>query len=236
MPLNQHGQKAVSILCILLLTWVNCLGVRAGKLVQNLFTVAKLAGLAIMILTLFIKGHPAQLLPGEFWPTGGMGGFAVAPFGVALLGVLWAYEGWQVVSFTAGEIKNPQRTLPRSLIYGTSLILVVYILANLSYYSVLTRSELMGSSAAAATAVSRAAGSTATGLLSILILVSIFGSLNGTILTGPRVYYAMAEDGVFFSALRRIHPRYHTPVVAIVVQGIWSSFLTLLGNFEQLFS
>jgi APA family basic amino acid/polyamine antiporter len=158
------------------------------------------------------------------------------PFGVALVGVLWAYEGWHVVSFTAGEIRNPQRTLPRSLIYGTIIILVVYIVANLSYYSVLTRTELAQSSVVAATAVTRAAGSTATGFLSLLILVSIFGALNGMVLAGPRVYYAMAEDGVFFRSLRCIHSRFQTPVNAIIVQGVWSSLLTLLGNFEQLFS
>ena len=235
-PIGYWGQKAVSIGCILLLTYVNCRGVRSGKLVQNLFTVAKMGGLGIMIVLLFAKGHPVQLLPQEFWPKGGLGSFPLAAFGVALIAVLWAYEGWHVISFTASEMKNPQRTLPRSLIYGTVIILVVYMLANLSYYSVLNRTQIMHSDAVAATAVTQAVGSTATGFLSVLILVSVFGAVNGMVLTGPRVYYAMAEDGLFFRAFGRLHPRFRTPMVSIIAQGAWASLLTLSGTFEQLLS
>jgi APA family basic amino acid/polyamine antiporter len=205
-------------------------------MVQNLFTVAKMGGLSIMIVLLFAKGHPMQLIPKDFWPQGGIASIPLGAFGVALVAVLWAYEGWHVVSFTAAEMKDPQRTLPRSLIYGTVIILAVYMLANFSYYSVLTRPEMTQSSAVAATAVTQAAGATATTFLSILILVSVFGAVNGMVLTGPRVYYAMAEDGLFFSAFGRLHPRFRTPIVAIVAQGLWASLLTLLGNFEQLFS
>jgi len=235
-PVGYWGQKAIAIACILGLTFVNCRGVRSGKTVQNIFTVAKMGGLAIMIVLLFVRGQPMQLIPKDFWPQGGLAAVPVGAFGVALVAVLWAYEGWHVVSFTATEMKHPQRTLPRSLIYGTAIILAVYMLANFAYYSVLTRPEMMQSSAVAATAVTRAAGATATTFLSILILVSVFGAVNGMVLTGPRVYYAMAEDGLFFAAFGRVHPRFRTPIVAIVAQGIWASLLTLLGNFEQLFS
>ena len=133
-------------------------------------------------------------------------------------------------------MKDPQRTLPRCLIYGTVIILAVYMLANLSYYSVLTRTEIMQSDAVAATAVNHAVGATATVFLSVLILISVFGAVNGMVLTGPRVYYAMAEDGLFFRAFGNLHPKFRTPIVAILAQGVWASFLTLLGNFEQLFN
>jgi basic amino acid/polyamine antiporter, APA family len=235
-PVGYWGQKAIAIACILGLTFVNCRGVRSGKLVQNLFTVAKMGGLAIMIILLFAQGHPMQMIPKDFWPRGGLAEIRAGAFGVALVAVLWAYEGWHVVSFAAAEMKDPQRTLPKSLIYGTVIILAAYMLANFSYYSVLTRPEMAHSSAVAATAVTQAAGATATSFLSILILVSVFGAVNGMVLTGPRVYYAMAEDGLFFKAFGKLHPRFRTPIVAIVAQGIWASLLTLIGNFEQLFS
>ncbi len=235
-PIGYWGQKAVSIGCILFLTYINCRGVRSGKLVQNLFTVAKMGGLGIMIVLLFAKGHPVQLIPQEFWPKQGFGSFPTAAFGIALIGVLWAYEGWHVISFTASEMKDPQRTLPRSLIYGTVIMVIVYMLANLAYYSVLNRSQILQSDAVAATAVRLAVGTTATAFLSVLILVSVFGAVNGMVLTGPRVYYAMAEDGLFFRAFGRLHPRFRTPMTAIIAQGLWASMLTLLGNFEQLFS
>jgi APA family basic amino acid/polyamine antiporter len=195
-----------------------------------------MGGLGIMIVLLFAKGHPTQLIPQEFWPKEGFGNFPITAFGVALIAVLWAYEGWHVISFTASEMKDPQRTLPRSLIYGTVIILIVYMLANLSYYSVLNRAQILRSDAVAATAVNQAVGTTATAFLSVLILVSVFGAVNGMVLTGPRVYYAMAEDGLFFGPFGRLHPRFRTPIIAIIAQGVWASILTLSGSFEQLLS
>lgn len=234
-PLHSTAQKAVSIGCILLLTGINCLGLRAGKLVQNLFTAAKLGGLALMILLLLARARPLKLLPEEFWPAAG-GGAAWIPFGVALVGVLWAYEGWHVVSFAAGEIREPTRNLPRSLFYGTLIIIGVYLSANAAYYSVLTGKEIAASDTVAATAMTRTVGAAAGVFISLLILVSIFGAMNGMVLTGPRAYYAMARDGLFFSAFARTNLRYHSPVFAIVLQGVWASLLTLIGTFQELFT
>jgi APA family basic amino acid/polyamine antiporter len=233
--LDSVGQKAVSIACIVLLTIVNTFGIRHGKMVQNLFTTAKLGGLLTMILLLFYRGKPIQLINQSQLADVSKAGIWI-PFGMSLVAILWAYEGWHVVSFTAAEIKEPRRTLPRSLIYGTLIIVTVYMLANVAYYSVLTQPELIASNAVAATAVQKAFGPVATSFISFLILVSIFGATNGMILTGPRVYYAMARDQIFFQFLGRVHPRHKTPHVAILVQGGLASLLTLLGTFQELFT
>jgi len=150
--------------------------------------------------------------------------------------VLWAYEGWHIVSFSAGEFRDPVRNLPRSLAIGTAAIVVIYLLANLAYYAVLPGAEVAQAGAVAATALVRAAGPAAAVFVSVLIVVSIFGANNATILTGPRVLYAMAREGLFFRMFARVHPRYRTPVRAIVAQGLWSSVLALAGTFQQLFT
>ena len=235
LPLEYAEEKAVGIACIAVLTYVNCLGIRAGKLVQNIFTVAKLGGLALLTLLLFVRGRPLDALAQDFWPEDPLR-LAWAPFGAALVAVLWAYEGWHVVTFATGEIKRPTRDLPRSLFYGTLIITVSYLLANTAYYSVLAGTEIRESDTVAATAMSQAFGGTASGFVSLLILVSIFGAMNGMVLTGPRVYYAMAREGLFFRAFAQLSTRYRTPVVAIMVQGAWASLLTLFGTFQELFT
>lgn len=232
-PMGVVGQKAVGIACIAVLTFVNCIGVRSGKLVQNIFTIAKLGGLAAMIVLLLARGRPMEALSGELLPNGLPG---IAPFGIALVAVLWAYEAWHQVSFAAGEIKDPSRDLPRGLAAGTIVVVFAYLLANLAYYSVLSPEAIRQSPAVAAAALTEAYGPAATTFISVLILVSIFGSTNGAVLCGPRVYYAMAAEGLFFRAFGRVHPQWRTPVFAIVVQGVWASALTLMGNFQQLFT
>ena len=232
-PMGTVGQKAVGIACIALLTLVNCIGVRSGKIVQNIFTVAKVGGLAAMIVLLLSRGKPMETLSGELLPNGLPG---IAPFGIALVAVLWAYEAWHQVSFAAGEIKDPPRDLPRGLAVGTLAIVAIYLLANLAYYSVLSPDAVRQSQAVAATALTVTYGPVATTFISVLILLSIFGALNGAILCGPRVYYAMATEGLFFKKFAEVHPQWRTPVFAIVVQGAWAAALTLMGNFQQLFT
>jgi basic amino acid/polyamine antiporter, APA family len=227
-------QKITGILFTLILTGVNCLGVRSGKRVQNLFTLLKLGGLTLMMGILFLRGH-SRLLAADLWPHSPLHLHA-AHFGIALIAVLWAYEGWHMVSFTAGEFKNAQRDLPRGLIYGTLIVAVTYVLANFAYHCVLTSAQIQRTEQVAATAVGTVSGGTAVLLISILILVAIIGSANGVILTGPRVYYAMAKEGLFFPVFGKVSSRFHTPVFAIVVQGVWASCLTLLGTFQELFT
>lgn len=232
-PMSTVWQKTVAILCIGILSAINCLGIKSGKLTQNIVTICKLGGLGAMIALLVARGH-WQVLRSSIHPAGSA--FSVAAFGAALVAVLWAYEGWHVVSFTAGEFKAPQRDLPRSLFWGTLCLAAIYLLANAAYYGVLTGAELQRSDRAAATAMQAAYGIGTTLFISLLIATSILGATNGMIVTGPRVYYAMARDRLFFPQFARISTRYHSPVPAILLQFVWASLLTLLGTFQELFT
>ena len=162
--------------------------------------------------------------------------FSLTGFGVALVAVLFAYEGWHVISFVAGEMKRPQLDLPRSLFYGSAIVMCIYVLANLGYYHVLSPAEIHGSDAVAALAVKKILGPIAANFISLLIVVSILGCMNGLILTGPRVYYAMARDGAFPRVFGRISERYRTPMLALIVQGVWAAVLSVSGSYQQIFT
>jgi basic amino acid/polyamine antiporter, APA family len=233
LPLTPLERKLTASAVVAILTAVNVVGVRSGSVVQTLFTFAKLTGLAIIVAAaVFVHGvRPlASSLP---LPTPRT---TVSSFGVALIGVLWAYEGWHMLSFTAGEVKNPARILPRSFLLGTLLVVVAYLSANLAYLRVLTLPALAEYQRVAATAMEILVGPRGTLFVSALILCSIFGALNGTILTGPRAYFAMARDGVFFSSVGRVHPRFKTPALAVLIQGALSIVLAVSGTYEQLFT
>lgn len=138
------------------------------------------------------------------------------------------------ISFVAGEMKKPQVDLPRGLLLGTSIVILIYIVATLGYYHVLSRAEIQGSNAVAASAVGKLLGPTAATSIVLLTLVSILGSMNGLILTGPRTYYSMARDNVFPRAFARISDRYRTPMLALIVQGVWAAALAASGSYQQL--
>lgn len=232
--LTSLQDKLAGVLCIFVLAALNLTGLRAGKHVQNVFSLAKVGGLALLIGILFTRGHVHQLRM-SFWPIPNEE-FHIANFGTALIAVLWAYEGWHVVSFTASEFRRPRHDLPRGLFYGTAIVGSIYLLANVGYYSVLNPAQIERTQRVAATAVTAAAGSTATLFITALIIISIVGAMNGMILTGPRVYYAMAKEGLFFRSFGTVHPGSHVPMLAIIVQGIWAAALTLLGTFQELFT
>jgi APA family basic amino acid/polyamine antiporter len=188
-----------------------------------------------IILLLCAKGsRPLHLFKTK--TTAGGPAFSLARFGIALVAVLFAYEGWHVVSFVAGEMKRPQSDLPRGLFYGTGIIMLIYLAANIGYYHLLSPSQIRGSDAVAAFTVGKLLGPTARSVISILILVSILGSLNGMVLTGPRVYYAMARDGTFPGLFGRMSNRYCTPMPALIVQGVWAAVLAVSGSYQQLFT
>jgi len=233
LPLGPLERKLLAAAVVAVLTAVNVLGVRPGSAVQTLFTFTKLAGLVIIVASaVFVRGV-RPLTASLPLPTPRT---TVSSFGVALIGVLWAYEGWHMLSFTAGEVKNPARVLPRSFFLGTVLVVLAYLSANLAYLRVLTLPALAQHQRVAATAMEILAGPRGRLFVSALILCSIFGALNGTILTGPRAYFAMARDGVFFSSVGRVHPRFHTPAVAVLLQGALSIVLAVSGTYEQLFT
>ena len=235
-PLTGVQEKLISAALVALLTLINCWGIRGGKLTQNLIAAAKITGLAAIIVLLAVKGaRPIRLSRLFAIPASGIP-FTFAHFGIALVAVLFAYEGWHIVSFVAGEMKRPQTDLPRGLYYGTAFVALVYLAANLGYYHLLTLAQIRGTSALAAYAVGVVLGPAARIAISALVLISILGSLNGLILTGPRVYLAMAQERAFPALFGRIDARYRTPIFALVVQGAWSAVLAVSGTYQQLFT
>jgi len=229
-PTSLVSPSAVAAICIGGLTLVNCLGLRAGRIVQNVLSVTKLGGIATMIVLLFARGDRSGSLP----PHTKTIPFSWVAVGGALVAVLWAYEGWHVLSFAAGEMKNARIDLPRSLAIGTVILMVVYLLANASYYRALAPDEIRSSTAVAALAVEKCYGTGAGNLLSGLILISILGALNGLVLTGPRVYYAMAQEQNFLSVFAATDAKHHVPVWGLVVQGVWGLLLSSTGTYQEL--
>jgi APA family basic amino acid/polyamine antiporter len=227
-------QKVLSVACIFALTTINCFGIRVGKLTQNLIASAKIIGLASIILLLWIRGSR----PIHFFETPGVGGSAASltGIGIALVAVMFAYEGWHVVSFVAGEMKRPQLDLPRGLVYGTLIVMLIYVAANFGYYRLLSSGEIRGSDALAAYAVGKVLGPGASIVISSLILISILGSMNGLVLTGPRAYFAMARNGAFPRVFGELSSHYRTPVIALIVQGGWAAILAISGSYQQLFT
>jgi len=232
-PLTPLEQKMLGAFVIAVLTLINILGVRKGTAVQTIFTIAKLGGLAIIIGCAIFLPPLAPAVAAHPLPTPHT---TLSSFGVALVGVLWAYQGWHQLSYTAGEVKNPSKVLPIGFFIGTSIIVIVYLAANAAYLHVLPLPVMAEHQRVAATAMQFLIGPRGARFVSALILCSIFGALNGTILTAPRVYYAMAKDGVFFRIVARIHPRFQTPAVALILLGGWSALLAVSGSFEQLYT
>jgi APA family basic amino acid/polyamine antiporter len=146
-----------------------------------------------------------------------------------MLGVLWAYEGWQFVTYCAGEVKDVQRTFPRALLVGTALIIGIYLLANIGYLAALAPAGVMSSNRVAATAVSNLINPSVSKLITITILISMFSAANGVTLTASRVFFAMARDRVFFQRLAEVHPRFQTPAFAVIAGGLWSTVLAITG-------
>jgi APA family basic amino acid/polyamine antiporter len=227
--------QLVAVFAILFLSALNYIGLVFGKLVQNLFTVVKISTIVFFITLGLALGKGTPFLV-SFRPVGGgiRFGELVAGFGVALVAVSWAFDGWNNVNFVAGEIKNPKRTLPRALILGTLGITLLYVLMNVVYLYALPIHEVQGTVRIAERAAGVLFGGSTQILVTIAVLISVFGALNGSILAGPRVYYAMARDKLFFKRASQVHTRFHTPAFAILIQAVWSSVLALSGTFEQI--
>lgn len=232
-PLSGVAAKAISVLMIATTMVINVRGTRQSADVQNWTTGLKAAALVIMSAVLLLSGHPG----------GATAAAASEPphvsfsmFATAMIGVLWAYEGWQYATFAAGETRDPQRTFPRGIIVGTACIIGIYILANLGYIAALGPVRASASQRIAADAVGALLGPMAGKVIAAIILVSMFSAANGIALTAPRLYYSMARDGVFFRKLAEVHPRFGTPAVAVVSCSVWAMFLAATGTFEQLFT
>jgi APA family basic amino acid/polyamine antiporter len=219
---------------ILLLSAVNYFGVRSGLLVQNLFTVLRVGCLGMLLVFGWLVGKKAGLPhPGAVLDFSG--GLPLKSFGLALFAALWTYDGWYSVNCTAEEIKKPRTTIPLSLLLGTLAITVIYLLMNLLYLVAVPIEKMSGVARIGELAATAMFGPRAASFIAAAILASIFGCLSATILYGPRVYYAMAEAGLFFRGMSRVHPRYHVPSRAIVGQAVWSALLCLSGTYQGLF-
>lgn len=235
LPLSPRWSKGVALACILGLSLLNCRGVRLGGAVQTALTALKVAILLGLVGLAFVLGegttaHYRPFLPED--PPGDLFG----RFGVAMVAALWAYDGWNNVNMVAGEVANPARTIPRALCLGTLTVMLIYLLANLAYFYVLPLEAVQTSERVAADMVERVLGSPGATIVSLSILISILGALNGSILSGARIFYAMAADGLFFQKVARVHERFRVPHVAILAQGAWASLLAMSGTYEQLFT
>ena len=222
----------VAAVAILLTATFNYVGVRWGSLVQNLTTLAKYGGLLFIILLAFTLGLPQT--GGHYTPAVPEGSFHIAAFGLALVSVLWAFDGWADLSFVAGEVKDPRRTLPRAIIIGTVAVIVIYLLANLAYLAVLPVEDIRRSRLVAADVAERLMGAPGVIFVALTVMLSTFGTLNGTLLTAPRIFFAMADDGLFFKKVAAVHPRFHTPYVSILLTTGLGVVFVLLRTFEQL--
>ena len=228
-PLGPLASKLLGVGAIIAFAAINYRGVSAGALVQKGFTFAKLAGLLIIVgSAFFFTGRPAAATP-----TAGMP-FSLGHFGVALIACMLAYDGWVQVSYVAGEIRNPDRNILLALAGGVAVCIAIYTLANLAYLRVLSIPEIAASDHVGATVAERVLGSGGGTLVAAIILMSIIGTLNGCFLTSPRVYFAQARDGLFFSRFAEVHPRFQTPAFSIVAQAVWAVVLLLSGTYETL--
>jgi APA family basic amino acid/polyamine antiporter len=231
-PLSPVVARLVSIAMIALIAWLNVRGTRKSATVQNWTTGAKVLSLLMLSGVLIAFGHPAQAQTAT-WPASFSSSLAVG-MGAAMIGVLWAYEGWQYVTFSAGETRDPQRTFPLAITVATLALIGVYLLANWGYIAALGAPAAAVSEHVAVDAVRVLIGPVAATIVGTLILVSIFSATNGLMLTAPRLYYAMARDGVFFERLARVSPRFGTPAFAISAIALWAAVLAASGTFEQL--
>ncbi len=229
--------QLVAAASILILTGVNYFGIKSGVFVQNIFTFLRLASVAGIIIFGLFLGKKSGLTDLNQMFQGGSGfSFEVFTFfGLALIAVFWTYDGWYAVNCTAEEIKRPERNIPVGLILETLSVTLIYCLVNLVYVMALPVEKMKGVARIGELASTQLFGSSVTIVISAAIMISIFGCLSATIIYGPRVYFAMAEDGSFFQSMTYIHPRYHVPTKALTGQAIWAVLLCLSGTYQALF-
>jgi basic amino acid/polyamine antiporter, APA family len=229
-PLTPGMRTLVSLGLLIVLSAVNYIGVRESVWIQRIFTTLKIAGL-LVVIGAALAASPAADAAGNVAPH-----VSYAGAGIAMTACLMAYNGWSYVSFVAGEVKNPERNLPRSLALGMSAVTILYVSANLAYMRVLTVPQIAASQRVGADVAARVLGPAGATAMSIIVLLSIIGAINGCILTAARVPFAQARDGLFFSRFGHIHPRFKTPAFAIAAQAVWTAVLIVSGSYEMLSS
>jgi APA family basic amino acid/polyamine antiporter len=233
-PAGDIGVRVIAVVVILALSGLNYVGVRAGSRVQTAFTIAKIAAVAVIVVIGFLVSshgvvHTAQ-------PVTGASPASMRQFLLAMVAGLFAYGGWHMVTYTAGETKMPARVIPSALLWGVSIVTACYVALNLVYLRVLPLDVVRSSTRIAADAADAVVGRGGSVVLAALVMMSSVGALTGIVLTGPRVYFSMAQDGLAPRWMARVHPAFRTPSHAIVAQAIWASALAATGAYREIFT
>jgi APA family basic amino acid/polyamine antiporter len=227
-PLSPAVSKAAAVTLIALITLLNYRGTQSSARVQKTLLFLKLAGIAILIGGAFLSRQPSQL---HF---DGFAGAGWGQIGYAMVPCLLAYDGWNIVSFIAGEVKSPRRNIPLALGLSLALIAAIYVLLNAAFLKVLTVPEMAAAGRVGSIVAERTLGSAGAAIVALTILFSIAGSLNGALMMPPRAYFAQARDGLFFAKFGEVHPRFLTPAFSILIQGVWGILLAITGTYEKL--
>ena len=230
-PYDRYAQY-IAALAIAVTAGFNIIGVRWGATVINLTTIAKFGGLAFIVVLALAIGWPQT--GGHFTPFVPEGSVRVGAFGLALVSVLWAYDGWADVSYVAGEVTDPRKNLPRAIIGGTLAVMAIYVLANIGYMAVLPIEEIRTSRLVAADVAEKIIGRPGVIMVSTTVMISTFGTLSAVLLTSPRVLFAMADDGMLFAPIAKVHPKFQTPYIAIGLVATLGLIFVLLLRFEKL--
>ena len=232
-PLTKVESTIASVVMIAVVTVVNVWGTRKSSDLQNWTTLVKVGLIVILSSALLLLGRHGAEVPVAMGAR--QHGFSLlSSFGLAMIAVLWAYEGWQFGTYSAGEVLNPQRAFPRAFLLGSLILIALYLVAVVAYLIALGPAAATASEAIAATAATGVLGPWAGRAIALTILVSTFSAANSVILTAPRVFYAMAKDNLFFKKLAEVHPRFQTPSAAVIALGVWSAALAAAGKFAEL--
>jgi APA family basic amino acid/polyamine antiporter len=233
----------VALIAIAVVTWINVIGLRRGAVLQNVATWAKFAAMTAFIVLGFAigKGNWKHFTAAEWGgPTSLMMGLSptqlISAFGVALIAVFWAYDGWVYITWVSGEVRDPRRNVPLAMVLGVLIVGVIYVAMNLTYVYALPVTEVAKYETIAHAAATALFSPAAALWLSAMIALSCFGAMASCALSGARVNYAMAQDGVFFKFMATVHPRWRTPAYSLIAQGVWSAVLTLSGSYNQLYT
>jgi len=233
-------QRILAILSIVLLTWINVRGVRTAAFIQTSLTVIKTAALAGLIILGITIGRNAEAIAANFgagfWPAGGLTLAVIPLIGAAMVGSLFSMDAWNNVGFASGELKQPEKDLPFAMATGVLTVTLLYVLANVAYLHVLPADAIAHApqDRVGTAALQAMFGAPGLYIMAVAIMISTFGCNNGLILSGARVYYAMAQDNLFFKSAAVLHPQYKTPAVALVWQAVWTCVLCLSGTYNQL--
>jgi basic amino acid/polyamine antiporter, APA family len=239
-PFADSGIKILALATIIVLSWVNYRGAKESGRLNNIFTLAKITGIIILIVGGLFYATPPYISQANAMHeihAGLQGGSHISAFFIAMLAVLWAYDGWMDISFLTGEVKNPKRNVPLAIIIGVSLAMILYVLINHAYMNVLSLDQLasVGQNEIGAAAVAKTLiGRTGVTMIIFLIMISVFGTLNAIILSHTRIYFRMAEEKFFFPEVAKVHPKYKTPYISLFYTMIWSCILVVSGTFDIL--